>query len=105
MLSVYMASKATMCLRSVAPGENSLLRLEGAVSSFYIWARCVRTVPVGSFFGFLRANGFPGTHWFFLPNSVKSKKYETLNRSLGRAEHTSGTVYIYLREIRSKITL
>ena len=46
-----------------------------------------------------------GPHWAVGPNSVKSKKYETLNRSLDRAEHTSGMVQAYLREITSKSAL
>ena len=44
-------------------------------------------------------------HWVFLPNSVKSKKYKTFNRSPGRDEHSSGMVQAYLRENRSKNAL
>ena len=41
---------------SVAPGENHLLRLEGAVS---VWIDVAAHCAKRFFFGFLNANGFP----------------------------------------------
>ena len=70
---------------SVAPGENHLLRLEGAVS---VWIEMVTTLQK-IFLALLNSNGFLPRYRPLNPSSYLNRptvdEYSTLSRGLARA--------------------